>query len=88
MAKSKPIEIIDGQFSAADRHRVACRMLRHAGHLDQKLPGQRRGESPIDWLVRLGLAPSPQVAAEMLILGQGLLPALDHLAPVTTPKPP
>ncbi len=35
------------------RFRLSCRMLRLAGHFDKPLPGQRRGESPIDWLVRL-----------------------------------
>ena len=38
-----------------------------------------RGESAIDWLVRLGLAPSPAVAAEMLILAAGLQTLLDEL---------
>jgi len=68
-----------GHFPACDRFRVACTMLRRAGHLDDPLPGQRRGESPIDWLVRLGLAPDPQTAAEMLILGRGLTALLDEL---------
>lgn len=49
------------------RFKVSCRMLRNAGHFDKALPDQRRGESPIDWLVRLELAQSPQVAAAMLI---------------------
>lgn len=62
------------------RFRLACRMLRQAGYLDAELPDQRPGESPIDWLVRLGLASSPQVAAEMLILGRGLSEVLDQLA--------
>jgi len=59
-------------------------MLRKAGKLDQgkgldPLPGQKKGESPIDWLVRLGLAPNPRTAAEMLILANGLQPVLDEL---------
>ncbi len=66
-------------FPPAERFRVACRMLRQAGHLDAQLPGQRRGESHVDWLVRLGLAPDPHVAAEMLILGRGLKDVLDEL---------
>lgn len=61
------------------RFRIACRMLRNAGHFEVALPGQRRGESPIDWLVRLNLASSPYVAAEMLILGRGLTEQLDWL---------
>lgn len=54
-------------------------MLRQAGHLDKELPRQKRGESPIDWLVRFGLASSPHVAAEMLIVGAGLTLLLDEL---------
>lgn len=61
------------------RFKIACRMLRNAGHLDKELPGQRRGESPIDWLVRLGLAPSSQVAASMLIQGAGLTDVLEEV---------
>ena len=33
----------------------------------------------IDWLVRFRLAPSPHVAAEMLVLGRGLVHVLDEL---------
>lgn len=61
------------------RFRIACRMLRQAGRLDKELPQQKRGESPIDWLCRLGLAPSPYVAAEMLILAEGLQGLLSQL---------
>lgn len=61
------------------RFKIACRMLRNAGRLDRDLPQQRRGESPVDWLVRLDLAPSPSVAAEMLIIGAGLQLVLDEL---------
>ena len=63
------------------RFKAACKMLRDGGYFDRlaDLPGQRRGESPIDWLVRLGLAPSPQVAAEMLILGAECRHVLDSL---------
>lgn len=66
-------------MSTSRRFRTACRMLRQGGHFARPLPGQRPGESPIDWLVRLGLAQSPQDAAEMLILGQGLTALLDEL---------
>jgi len=64
------------------RFRIACRMLRLAGKLDKVLPGQRAGESTIDWLCRLGLARDPQTAAEMLLYGsggQGALNALDEV---------
>lgn len=66
------------------RFRLACRMLRLGGHLDKELPRQKRGESPIDWLVRFGLASSPHTAAEMLILGAGLTTLLNELERETT----
>ena len=58
------------------RFRAACRLLRAAGALDHGktlpyLPGQRAGESAIDWLVRLRLAQAPQLAAEALLLAGG-----------------
>ena len=63
-----------------DRFRLACRLLRNGGHLARlDLPGQRPGESPIDWLVRHGLAPDAYTAAEMLCLGAGLRSQLDEL---------
>jgi len=55
----------------SNRFRIACRMLRLGDRLPT-LPVPRRSESPIDYLVRAGLAPHPHVAAEMLILGAGL----------------
>lgn len=61
------------------RFKIACRMLRQAGHFDRPLPGQRPGESPIDWLVRLRLAPDAHRAAEMLILGADLSGLLEEL---------
>ena len=61
------------------RFRIACRMLRGAGHLPQDLAGQRAGESAIDWLVRLRLAPDAHTAAEMLILAADLTRTLDEL---------
>lgn len=69
---------------AGHRFVLACRILRQSGKFggyygENRLPGQRKSESPIDWLVRLGLAPSPQVAAEMLILGAGLNDLLNEL---------
>lgn len=61
------------------RFLLACRLLRNAGHLRNDLPGQRPGESAVDWLVRLRLAPDAPTAAEMLILGAGLRGQLDEL---------
>lgn len=65
----------------AKRFKLACRMLRNSGRLnyDLMLAGQREKESPIDWLVRIGLAPDPWTAAEMLILGQGQTDLLDEV---------
>lgn len=59
------------------RFRAACRFLRLSLHLEHGktrpfLPGQRRGESEIDWLVRIGLARDPLAAAEALIVAAGL----------------
>lgn len=64
---------------SSHRFRIACRMLRNSGKFDIELPGQRAGESPVDWLVRLGLATTPRVAAEMLIMGAELTDVLDEL---------
>lgn len=78
----------DTLISPAQRFKTACAMLRNAGLIDKSLPGQLRGESRIDWLVRLGLAPTPQVAAEMLILGAGLKHVLDELTGRVEQGPP
>ena len=74
---------------ASRRFRLSCRMLRNSGKLDHgragmpvpvpPLPGQRRGESPIDWMVRLGLAMDVHSAAEALIAGQCLTSVLEEL---------
>lgn len=64
------------------RHRLNCRLLRQAGWLEQAeelLPSLRRGESPIDWMVRYGLARSPRDAAEALIVAHGLTEHRDSL---------
>lgn len=70
-----------GDAAQRRRFRVACRLLRMAGKLNKPkhdadigvaYPGQRDSESAIDWMVRIGLAPSPCVAAEMLIVGNGM----------------
>ncbi len=59
------------------RFRAACRLLRASGGLDHGkllpyLPGQRAGESAVDWLVRIGLARSPPLAAEALLVAAGM----------------
>lgn len=61
------------------RFGLATRMLRRAGHLDIQLPGQQRGESPIDWMVRFGLASTPERAAEALVAAHGFGRLLDEL---------
>ena len=53
------------------RFKIACRMLRLGG-MPSALPLPRRSESPIDYLVRAGLAQDPHKAADMLLLGAGL----------------
>lgn len=57
-------------------------MLRKAGHLDadKALPGQKLGESHIDFLVRYHLAKDKYAAAEMLIVGRDLQRALNEIA--------
>lgn len=54
-------------------HALACRMLRRAGKLDfANLPPPRRSESVVDWLVRVGIAETPQRAARGLLVASGL----------------
>ena len=60
------------------RFRVACRLLRGAGRIDATMPGQRRGESQIDWLVRIGVAVDKYHAAEALIVAKGLTRVLEE----------
>ena len=59
------------------RFRVACRSLRSGGWIDATMPGQRRGESQIDWLVRIGVAVDKYHAADALIAAKGLTRVLD-----------
>ena len=59
------------------RFRVACRSLRNGGWIDATMPGQRRGESQIDWLVRIGVAVDKYAAADALIAAKGLTRVLD-----------
>ena len=60
------------------RFRLSCRLLRNAGHLDLKLPGQR-SESLIDFLVIKGVAVDKYAAAEALITAKQLLDQLNWL---------
>lgn len=69
----------------SNRFAIACAMLRHGRHLDKRMPAQRSGESLIDYLVRFGLAPNPQVAAEMLALGAGITGLLDEVINIHLP---
>ena len=52
------------------RFRLNCRLLRNSEKLDIRLDGQRRGESLIDYLVRVGIASDPYAAAEALIVAR------------------
>ncbi len=73
------------------RHRQTMRMLRaqakanfrRRGELDG-LPPSRPGESVVDWLVRAGLARSPQDASAGLARAMNLDPLLDELATLAT----
>lgn len=61
------------------RFKIACRMLRGAGLLERKMPGQKISESTIDFLVRCRIAEDPHSAAEALIAGARLTAVLDEL---------
>ena len=60
------------------RFKVACRLLRNSGSIAAQLPGQRRGESQIDYLVRIGVAVDKYAAAEALIVAKNKLRVLDE----------
>ena len=62
----------------SSRFRVACRLLRNGGWIDAVVPGQRRGESQIDWLVRIGVAVDKYHAADALIVAHGLTRVLNE----------
>lgn len=62
-----PEKLTSAQF------RLACRMLRNAGHLDTQLPGQGK-LSALDYFHKQGLAISPRHAAIGLLAFNGLLP--------------
>ena len=63
---------------ARRRFRLSCRLLRNAGHLDLKLPGQR-SESLIDFLVIKGVAVDKYSAAEALVAAKRLGEQLEWL---------
>lgn len=68
------------EIAASKKFRLSCRMLRMGGLMDELMPSQKPSESRIDWMVRIGLAPSAHIAADMLILAAGLTKARDELA--------
>lgn len=70
-------EAPESESDRSFRFRVACRLLRNAGWIDAVVPGQRRGESQIDWLVRIGVAVDKYAAAEALIAAKGLTRVLN-----------
>lgn len=60
--------------------RLACRMLRLLEKLDfRDLPPPRQSESLVDWLVRSGVAKSPQAAADGLLVAAGLRELCDEV---------
>jgi hypothetical protein len=63
--------------SERDRFVVACRLLRLRARLNVVLPGQKKGESPIDWMVRHKLAVDARHAAYALIEGAGMTEELN-----------
>ncbi len=62
----------------AERFQIACKLLRNSGAIDAPMPGQRRGESQIDWLVRIGIAVDKYSAAEALLVAKGRSRVLDQ----------
>ena len=63
------------------RFRISCRLLRLSHSIDDVLPGMKRGESQIDWLVRLGVAKDKYLAAEALLVAKGLASIVDEILP-------
>lgn len=72
--EAKPTPLADlAQLSSMTPFAYGCLVLRATGKLDMRdLPPPRRSESVIDWLVRAGIAESPQVACEGLLVARGL----------------
>ena len=75
-----------------NRFRLIARMLRGQGKANFQrrgeghgLPMPRPGESIVDYLVRAGLAPNPQAAAEGLARAAGLDHVLDELGFLIAP---
>lgn len=61
-------------------HSLSCRMLRAAGKLDMKhLPPPRHSESLVDYLVRAGVALTPETASEGLLVAAGLQALRDEV---------
>jgi hypothetical protein len=67
-------------MNSDDSFKLTCRMLRNAGKLDMRsLKPPRPSESLVDWLVRAGIAHTPQDAAEGLLRAAGLTSVRDEL---------
>lgn len=71
-------EAQDPAPEVVERFKVACRLLRNSGAIDTLMPGQRRGESQIDWLVRIGVAVDKYASAEALIAAKRRTRVLDE----------
>jgi hypothetical protein len=70
---------MDTEENERRRFKLSCRMLRRAGYFNTPLPGAKRNESHIDWMVRHGIAETPRAAARALIEARGLTPLVDEL---------
>lgn len=82
-----PVSKGEGAGDLGTRHRQTIRILRAQGKGNfhrrgelHGLPLPKQGESIIDYLVRVGLARSPQDASAGLARALGLDPLLDELA--------
>lgn len=70
-------------------HKLACRMLRLAGKVDmRRLPPPRPAESLVDYLVRAGISPTPQQAAQGLLVAAGLADVHRELCQTLNPPSP
>ena len=66
--------------------RLGCNMLRLAGKLDfRDLPRPRASESLVDFLVRAGVAKTPQAALEGLLVAGQLVKVRADLLKLTPP---
>ena len=75
---SAPDTVASEEDEERTRFRLACYIL-HTGVPFPSQPGQRRNESAIDWLVRIGIAADPRRAAEALVVAKFGRHGLDRI---------